>query len=150
MAFIRFAENHDIPQNLYQIGNRNASFLLPFFRELEQIYGTTREKWWWHNSTFTYWFDRFRDDRLKLTLELGPLEPEKMEDIIQKLEASGLVFSIKSKLLTAKYTRLFSKAKVIRDWDDVNAVTREMAFLFNVPKSQEIILLIENLKGNFD
>lgn len=144
-AFVRFAENHDITEDHFQIGNRNASFLLPVFRELEQIYGAAREKWWWHNSTFTYWFERLRDDRLKLTLELGPLEPEKRQDIIQKLEEAGIAFSANSKLLTAKYTRLFSKAKVIRDWENGVEVSQEMEALFNDMKNQEIIRMIENL-----
>ena len=77
-AFREFAADHGITEEQYQIKSSTVSVsIVPVFRELEQIYGVTREKYWWHNSTFTYWFERLKDDRLKLVLELGPLEPGK-------------------------------------------------------------------------
>lgn len=51
-AFVKFAMNHGISSGLYKIKNHDASFLVPIFRELENIYGVTRMKWWWHDSTF--------------------------------------------------------------------------------------------------
>ncbi|MFB5934813.1 PD-(D/E)XK nuclease family protein [Peribacillus castrilensis] len=147
-AYIKFAENHGIKADHYRIQNRTASFLIPTFRELEQTYGETREKWWWHNSTFTFWFERLKDDRLKLTLELGPLQPDQRLAIIERLETLGVSFSAQSKLSTARYTRLFSKSKVITNWDDEEAISEEMEWLFSDPKNQDILSMIETLKVN--
>jgi hypothetical protein len=145
-SFIKFAETHGISVENYRIQSRNASFLIPAFRELEQKYGEAREKWWWHNSTFTFWFDRLKDDRLKLTLELGPLQAEQRIAIINALEFLGLSFSAKSKQATSRYTRLYSKSKVITSWDDEEAIFKVMEVLFNDPKNQHILNMIDMLK----
>lgn len=144
-VFIKFAEGQGISEEYYQIKNRTVSFLTPIFRELEQKYGVTRIKWWWHNSTFTYWFERLKDDRLKLVLELGPLEPENRISIIDSLEESGVTSSSQSKLETAKYTRLFSTSIMINDWEDEEEVYRGMNELFNEPKNKQILNIIETL-----
>lgn len=144
-AFIKFAQSEGIPVDNYRIQKKNASFIIPIFRELEKIYGVTREKWWWHDSTFTFWFDRLKDDRLKLTLELGPLQPEKRLAIIEKLEKLGLSFSLQSKLPASRYTRLYSNSKVISSWDDEEAVYKEMRQLYDDPKFQSILDMIDTL-----
>ncbi|MFD4706727.1 hypothetical protein ACFWM3_17935 [Gottfriedia sp. NPDC058432] len=110
-AFIKFTERHCIDANYYHIQNRNASFLIAIFRELEQMYGVTREKWWWHNSTFTFWYYRLKDDRLRLTLELGPLESYQRLAIIKRLESLELSFSTQSKQPTANILVYFQNLK---------------------------------------
>lgn len=144
-AFIRFATNHSISEDNYKIKNHNASFLLPIFRNLESIYGVTRMKWWWHDSTFTYWFERLKDGRLKLTLELGPLVPERRLAIVENLEEMGIKFSIQSKLPTARYTRIFSETVVIYNWEDVEEVYQAMQSLFADVKNQHLLTLIKSL-----
>lgn len=145
-AFKKFAKLRGIPEDDYRIQSRNASFLLPAFRELERTYGITREKWWWHNSTFNFWFDRLKDDRLKLTLEIGPLQSSQRLSIIKRLETLGMSFSAQSKEPTARYTRIFSKSKVITNWDDEELIYEEMERLFSDPKNQENLNIIERLK----
>lgn len=143
--FEKFAVNHGISMDNYKIKNRNASFLIPVFQNLEEIYGVARIKWWWHDSTFAYWFERLRDDRLKLTLELGPLKPEHRLDIIEKLEEMGVKFPPQSKLPTAKYTRIFSKTKVINSWDNEDELYFSMEELFNDGKNQNLLSMIKRL-----
>ncbi|TYR72594.1 hypothetical protein FZC79_22215 [Rossellomorea vietnamensis] len=144
--FLQFAEQHHIDVDRYAVQTNNASFLLPIFRELEEKYGPTRIKWWWHNSTFTYWFDRLKDDRLKLTLELGPLQPQQRLTVIEKLEKHGVAFQERSKQQSAKYTRLFSQSKVINDWEDTSEVYQEMERLFGDAKNQWLLECIELLR----
>jgi hypothetical protein len=146
-AFRKFAESHGIQADHYRIQTSNASFLVPAFRDLERIYGVTREKWWWHNSTFTFWFDRLKDDRLKLTLELGPLQPDQRIVVINRMETLGVLFSAQSKQLTSRFTRIFSKSKVIMNWEDEEGIFEEMRGLFSDPKNQEILNMIETLKN---
>ncbi|MGG1401586.1 PD-(D/E)XK nuclease family protein [Bacillus salipaludis] len=149
-AFHKFAKSHGIANEEYLIQNRCASFLFPAFQELEQRYGITRQKWWWHNSTFTFWFERLKDDRLKLTLELGPLQPEKRLAMIHDLEELGLTFSPKSKQPDSRYTRLFSKAKVITDWEDEEAIYEEMEALFGDSSNQFVLDAIKTINGNIN
>lgn len=144
-AFVRFAKTVGIEPSEYKIANFNASFLMPAFRELEQTYGVTRHKWWWHDSTFTYWFERLRDERLKLTIELGPLQPKKRLAIIERLEEMGIAFSAQSKEYSARYTRLFSKAVTINYWDNKEEVYREMINLFEDSKNQDVLAKINSL-----
>jgi hypothetical protein len=143
--FVKFAEIQGIDPLLYRIGNKNASFLISEFRELEKTFGVTREKWWWHDSTFTYWFERLRDDRLKLTLELGPLQADQRLKLINQLEETGMAFSAQSKLPTSRYTRLFSKSVFIEDWNDEEELYREMVRLFEEDKNQELLEIIKSL-----
>ncbi|KAB2331285.1 PD-(D/E)XK nuclease family protein [Bacillus mesophilum] len=145
-AFIKFAKNHGITSDLYKIKNHDASFIIPIFRALENKYGVSRIKWWWHDSTFTFWYERLKDDRLKLTLELGPLNPEKRLLIIEQLEEMGVVFSVKSKLPSASYTRIFSKSVVIQNWEDDEEVYHTMEILYNDSKNQRLIELIYSLE----
>lgn len=145
VPFERFASHYDLDPSLYHIKNSNISFLVPIFRQLEDVYGQSREKWWWHDSTFTYWFERLKDDRLKLTLELGPIQPDQRITIIANLERKGHTFSQKSKLPPAKFTRLYTGTKVINDWDDIGEVSEAMVILFQESGNQKMLEDIKSL-----
>lgn len=144
-SFMKFAQIQGIDPSHYRVGNKNASFLISEFRELEKTFGVTREKWWWHDSTFTYWFERLRDDRLKLTLEIGPLQADERLKLINHLEEKGIAFSAQSKLTTSRYTRLFSKSVFIEDWNDEEELYLEMVRLFEENKNQELLGIIKSL-----
>lgn len=64
---------------------------------------------------------------------------------IEELEAYGVNFKPVSKLRTAKYTRLYINTKVIDDWQDENQVTETMTKLFEHPKHQELLGIIEQI-----
>jgi hypothetical protein len=149
-AFISFMMNLQIESNEYRLQARNGSFVVPIFRELEQAFGVTREKWWWHNSTFLCWFERLNDDRLKLVLELGPLHADNRKMLLERLEEYGLTIPAKSKLPSAKYTRLYSKGKVITNWEDEGEVYQTMEFLYNDPKILEILNILETIKRELE
>jgi hypothetical protein len=87
-----------------------------------------------------------RDDRLKLALELGPLKPVQRLAIINGLELLGLPFLPKSKQSTSRYTRLYSNSKVLTSWQDEEEIYKEMEVLFNDPKYQSILSMIEALR----
>ncbi|MFY4776602.1 PD-(D/E)XK nuclease family protein [Metabacillus sp. RGM 3146] len=144
-AFELFALGQNISSEDYFINRSRASFLLPIFRELEKTYGSTVQKWWWHSSTFNFWFERLKDDRLKLTLELGPLKDYKRLELIKEMEGAGAEFSEKSKQPSSKFTRLFSKSKVVSTWDDPMAVCEEMKKLYNDADNQTILGIIESI-----
>ncbi|MDG5788816.1 PD-(D/E)XK nuclease family protein [Evansella sp. AB-P1] len=144
--FKKFSKAYNIHDDDYRFKKYNVSFLVAAFRELEEIYGKTREKWWWHDSTFTYWFERLKDDRLKLTLELGPLQPEQRQKIIEMLEEHHNAFQSRAKLPTAKYTRLFSDSKVITNWEDSEEVFQAMKTLYEDSINRKLLADISSLK----
>lgn len=144
-AFQQFAATFQIMAGDYRSQGRMISFLLPEFRSLEESYGTTRIKWWWHNSTFTFWFERLKDDRLKLTLELGPLEKDQRLALITQLENQDVTFSPQSKAPTSKYTRLYSRSVIIDDWQNEELIFQEMKSLFLDPKNQVLLEKIHSL-----
>lgn len=146
-AFLKFAKAHGISEEIYRYKGHTASFLMPIFRELEQTYGKTRINWWGYNSTFVYWFQRLKDDRLLLKIELGPLQPEQRLALIEKLEEQGMSFPTKAKHIMAKYTTLFSKSKVVMNWDDEEEVYEMMDELFMDPENQERLQMIERVGG---
>ncbi|MBZ5201567.1 PD-(D/E)XK nuclease family protein [Planomicrobium chinense] len=144
-AFQKFCEEHSIDAASRKYHQRNPSFIVPTFTKLEQRFGTTRINWWWQNGPFLFWFERLRDGRLKLVLELGPLHGDARLALIEELEAYGVNFKPVSKLKTAKYTRLYTNTKVINDWQDENQVAEAMTKLFKHPKHQELLGVIERI-----
>lgn len=142
-AFKLFAEKHGLPPEDYRIGSRIASFLTPEIRRVESVYGGAREKWWWHDSACTFWFERLRDDRLKLTFELGPMQEEKRIALLERLERLGVSFPVKAKDPASKYTRLFSKAVLISDWEDADEVQLAMEHLFSDRENKRLIRIFK-------
>ena len=61
---------------------------MPQFRSLEEQFGIPKWNWWLNNCAIM-WFERLKDNRLKLTLEIGPLEPQKRLMLLHKLESKG-------------------------------------------------------------
>ncbi|MCQ6265126.1 PD-(D/E)XK nuclease family protein [Fictibacillus sp. WQ 8-8] len=147
-AFTKFTETLALQKGEFLMKLRQHSFILPIFRDLERTYGKTREKWWWHDSTFVFWFDRLNDDRLKLTLELGPLQFDNRLKLLEDLEQLGVSFLQKSKLPSAKYTRLYSQSKVILNWEDKSEVYISMMELYNNSKFQEVLNMLNIIKKN--
>lgn len=146
-AFLNFTKVHGISEGIYRYQRNKAAFLLPIFRKLEQTYGKTRINWWGYNSTFVYWFQRLKDDRLLLKIELGPLQPEQRLALIEKLEEQGMILPTKAKHVTVTYTSLFSKSKVVMNWDDEEEVYAMMEELFMDPENQERLQMIERVEG---
>ncbi len=55
------------------------------FRKLEEQFGTPKWNWWLNNCAIM-WFERLKDNRLKLTLEIGPLESQKRLALLKGLK----------------------------------------------------------------
>lgn len=73
-TFLKFCSENGISENNRNPHQRFPFFIVPSFAKLEKRFGTTRINWWWHNGPFVFFIDHLRDGRLKLVLELGPLD----------------------------------------------------------------------------
>lgn len=144
-AFIKFCNANGINEINRNPNQRYPSFTVPAFAKIEERFGSTRINWWWHNGPFLFFFDHLRDGRLKLVFELGPLHGDQRVALIEELEALGVTFRTASKMRTAKYTRLYSNTKVIDDWKDEEQVSEAMTELFEHPKYQELLEVIERI-----
>ena len=143
-AFDQFVEHYNDQILKYRYTSRHCTFVLHSFEKLEATYGKPLENWWL-NHMLMFWFERLNDDRLKLTLELGPLESEKRIAFLEQLEAKGINVASRSKLPSAKYTRLYSLAKVINDWNDEKEVFEVMKYLYEQEKNQRVLKVISEL-----
>ncbi|WP_177184635.1 PD-(D/E)XK nuclease family protein [Sporolactobacillus nakayamae] len=145
-AFKKFCETENINRDSYRITGKHTSFLLPLFNEVEEVFGETREKWWWHNGPFLYWFE-LNDQELLLVLELGPIEATKRIELIEHLEEQGQKVRVSAKKQEAKYTRLYSKHTTINQWGNTDEVSHAMVDLFNTSQNKEVLERIKGLTG---
>ncbi|TKD72214.1 PD-(D/E)XK nuclease family protein [Pseudalkalibacillus hwajinpoensis] len=143
-AFNQFVEHYNDQILKYRYTSRHCTFVLHTFEKLEATYGKPRENWWL-NHMLMFWFERLNDDRLKITLELGPLEPEKRISFLEQIEAKGINVASRSKLPSAKYTRLYSIAKVVNNWTDKNEVYNLMDHLYKHEKNQLVLRILDEL-----
>jgi len=143
-AFDQFVEHYNDQILKYRYTSKHCTFVLHSFERLEATYGKPLENWWL-NHMLMFWYERLNDDRLKLTLELGPLEPEKRIVFLEKLEAKGINVVSRSKLPSAKYTRLYSLAKVVNNWNDINEVYNLMDHLYKHEKNQLVMRILDEI-----
>ncbi|MGL5415786.1 MAG: PD-(D/E)XK nuclease family protein [Clostridium sp.] len=123
-------------------GSKLCSFILEGFaiKDLETIEN------WWFNFPFIMWFEKLGDGRLKLTLELGPIEYSRRIDIIERLENYGIKISNQAKRPESKYTRLYSKAVLVDNWTDEEEIYRKMIGLYLDLNLIEKIKIIDKIK----
>lgn len=142
VAFRKFCMVNGISEENRNPHQRFPSFTVSAFAKVEERFGSTRMNWWWHNGPFLFFFDHLRDGRLKLILELGPLDGEQRVALIEELEAYGVNFRASSKMRTSKYTRLYTNTVVVNDWQNEEQVSETMTQLFKHPKHQELLEVI--------
>lgn len=121
-----------------------SSFALDSFRVGNDNIVTPRN--WWFNLPFILWFERLSDKRLKLTLELGPINFDERILIINKLEKLRIKISDYAKRSESNYTRLFSKAIPIEDWANSKEIFEVMNILYNNADLQDKLRKIETIK----
>lgn len=89
-AFLQFVEQNQIPTGCYKEHIRIPSFIFEEWRQLDEIVGVPKGEWWLRNALIT-WFEREPDGRMKLTIEVGPLEQyENRLKLLCKLEENGV------------------------------------------------------------
>ena len=88
------------------------------------------------------WFERLKDNRLKLTLEIGPLESQKRLMLLTRLESKGRKISAAAKRPEASYTRIYTNTSNISNWSDEDIVIQAMNELFNDKDCQNVIQML--------
>lgn len=101
-----------------------------------------REPNYWLGRGLIVWFEQTNDSRLRLIVEMGPIEYTERLRILEQLEQTGMSFNKKSKLEKARYTRLFSQKTDVNKWDDLDELKQAMADLYG---NHEFVLLRKQL-----
>ncbi|EOP58336.1 hypothetical protein IKQ_00446 [Bacillus cereus VDM053] len=145
-AFQVFVHKHKFQEGFYNIHHRLPSFIIPEFRLLEEQFGVPKWNWWLNNCAIM-WFERLKDNRLKFTLEIGPLESQKRLALLTRLECKGKKISLVAKRPKASYTRIHTSTCNISNWSDEDVVINAMNKLFNDEECKNVIQMLTDIAG---
>lgn len=137
-AFLEFVNKNGIEKDCLELSERVPSFILKEFKVFDEKLGLPRWKWWLNNA-FIIWFEKLKDNRLKLVIEIGPLEHSKRIILLEALESKGVKIKEKSKEIDSCYTRIFTYAKPVLNWDDKDEILKAMNYIYNSKECKEII-----------
>ncbi|PFD96434.1 hypothetical protein COE15_07590 [Bacillus cereus] len=129
-AFLQFVNQNQIQTDCYHEHIRIPSFIFPEWRQLDDVVGTPTHEWWLNNALIT-WFERKADGRMKLIIEVGPLEYKQRLKLLCKLEENGINIKGKSKESGSMYTRIYAGYEKISDWADQDEILRVMNEMYN-------------------
>ncbi|EFI64715.1 PD-(D/E)XK nuclease family protein [Bacillus anthracis] len=143
-AFQVFTKQHQLQEGLYKMSSKKPSFIMPEFRLLEEQFGIPKRKWWLNNCAIM-WFERLTGNRLKLTLEIGPLESQKRVSLLTALESKGKKISVAAKKPGTLYSKIYTNTYNISNWSDEVMVIHAMNELFNDKKCQNVIQMLTEI-----
>ncbi|MGN4715351.1 PD-(D/E)XK nuclease family protein [Bacillus cereus group sp. MYBK226-2] len=143
-AFQVFTKQHQLQEGLYKMSSKKPSFIMPEFRLLEEQFGIPKRKWWLNNCVIM-WFERWTGTRLKLTLEIGPLESQKRVSLLTTLESKGKKISAAAKKPGTLYSKIYTNTYNISNWSDEVMVIHAMNELFNDTKCQSVIQMLTEI-----
>ncbi|WP_301107438.1 PD-(D/E)XK nuclease family protein [Sporosarcina sp.] len=143
-AFKEFVQTKEWPEQL-----SNVHFKRPSFVESDWhgVYSAEdlRENWWL-NEGFIAWFERI-GERLKLTVEVGPLHQEKREPLLRSLEAAGIPIRPSAFEEGKKYTSIYTSFIEPVNWDTKEAIRSAMGALYKEQSYQQLAEQIKTALG---
>lgn len=137
-AFLQFAGKQQWPEHLY-----TTHFRVPHFLEqtwFDHYEESDLRKTWWMNRGLIAWFER-AGDRLKLRVEVGPLEHELRARLLRGLAARGLDIKEQAYEESSQYTRIYMDAEAPESWEDVCELARVMERLYEKEAFQSLLRL---------
>lgn len=148
-AFLQFVEQNQIPNSCYKEHIRIPSFIFEEWRQLDEIVGVPKGEWWLRNALIT-WFEREPDGRMKLTIEVGPLEQyENRLKLLCKLEENGVTIKEKAKENGAKFTRIYTVYMDVKDWADQDEILQVMNNIYNNADFNQVVSAIDDTIASF-
>jgi len=146
-AFLQFVTQNQIPNDCYHEHIRIPSFIFPEWKQLDDVVGASTHEWWLNNALIT-WFERKADGRMKLIIEVGPLEYKQRLKLLCKLEENGINIKGRSKESGSMYTRIYAGYEKISDWADQGEILRVMNEMYNSNDFNKVVEAIsETIEG---
>lgn len=140
-AFEVWMKKKQLPSSHYRMSNRNLSFKLPLFDDFKELFGETREKWWWDNGPLLFWVDT-RNNLLNFVLEVGPIEADKRVTFLHAIQDKGISFNQRGLNEESKYTRLYSKSISIEHANETELLKNFDKFY----EDENLRIILEKLK----
>lgn len=127
-AFIEEQFNHEV---MFKLHPTTPGLIPPEWNHLDQY--RLKDPSYWLGVGIIVWFERTKQNRLKLIAEIGPLEHQDRLTILHALEAIGCSIKDESKLASSRYTRFFSEQIDMNKWDDIEELSQAMGELYHSP-----------------
>ncbi|MCT4781639.1 MULTISPECIES: PDDEXK-like family protein [Exiguobacterium] len=128
-AFLEFVSEQHI--TTYAAHTRVPNFVMnEWLSSLEQMH---RLKRYWLNYGLIIWFERKGSKRLKLYVEVGPIDYTERLPLLEALEAKDISFWKSGKQEGKKFTRIYTETLDVSDWTNAANVKDAMTTLFHAP-----------------
>jgi hypothetical protein len=136
-AFLTFAKVEEFPEEVYKTHVRVPNFILPDWIDFEEILGKPEDGYWLGHGLII-WFERTWNERLKLTIEVGPLHHDNRIALLTALEGEGISIRSSSKMEGKKYTRIYNHFTEISDWANKREIVEGMEQLYHDPSTKSV------------
>lgn len=136
-AFLEFVKETEIPEEAYSASIRSPNFVLPDWFDFEETLGKP-DSAYWLGQAFIIWFERQVEDRIKITVEVGPIPYEDRYQLLTMLEKHGISFQQNAKQEGKKYTRIYTAWTEVKDWASKQEVLKSMMELYNAPEINDL------------
>ncbi|WP_161568824.1 PD-(D/E)XK nuclease family protein [Exiguobacterium sp. SH5S13] len=128
-AFLEFVKEQGI--TTYSAHPRVPNFVMDdWLPSLEQM---DRLKKYWLNYGLIIWFERKGSKRLKLYVEVGPIDYAERLPLLEALEAKHISFWKSGKQEGKKFTRIYTETTEVSDWTNATFVKDAMTSLIDDP-----------------
>ncbi|WP_214816724.1 PD-(D/E)XK nuclease family protein [Exiguobacterium sp. s59] len=126
-AFLEFVKEQGI--TTYSAHSRVPHFVMnDWLTGLEQM---DQLKRYWLNYGLIIWFERKGSKRLKLYVEVGPIDYAERLPLLEALEAKNISFWKSGKQEGKKFTRIYTDTIDVSDWTNATIITNAMTSLLN-------------------
>lgn len=129
-AFLDFVKEANMPKEAYAAHICFPHFVLPDWFDFQETLGKPASVYWL-GQAFIIWFEQQTDDRLKINVEVGPIQQEKRYLLLSSLETQGVSFRQDAKMEGKKYTKIYTGVTTLANWSSKQEVVKGMFELYN-------------------
>lgn len=126
-AFLEFVKKQEM--TVYSAHTRVPNFVMndwfPYLKHMDRL------NRYWLNYGLIIWFERKGSKRLKLYVEVGPIDYAERLPLLEALEAKNISFWKSGKQEGKKFTRIFTDSTDVSDWTNASVVTDAMTSLLD-------------------
>lgn len=111
--------------------------MLPDWFDFEETLGKL-DSAYWLDQAFIIWFERQVEDRIKITVEVGPIPYEERYQLLTMLGKHGISFQQNAKQEGKKHTKIYTACTEVKDWPSKQEVLKSMVELYNAPEINDM------------
>jgi hypothetical protein len=100
---------------------------------------------YWLNYGLIIWFERKGSKRLKLYVEVGPIDYAERLPFLEALETKNISFWKSGKQEGKKFTRIYTDTIDVPDWTNATIITSAMTSLLNTEAFHSVNTTVTNV-----